>query len=80
MKSFVVETVIDNKVRRMTLGKYGKLTAEEVRKEAQSLLGRIARGANPIAEKKVQKTKSITLKQAFEDYLKARKSLKETND
>ncbi len=78
VKSFVVETVIGNKVRRMTLGKYGKLTAEEARKEAQSLLGRIARGANPIAEKKVQKAKGITLRQAFEDYLKARKSLKKT--
>ena len=53
VKSFVVETLIGNKVRRMTLGKYGKLTVEQARKEAKSLLGNIARGINPIAEKKL---------------------------
>lgn len=78
VKSFVVETLIGNKVRRMTLGKYGKLTVEQARKEAKSLLGNIARGINPIAEKKALKTKSITLKQAFADYVTARKSLKPT--
>ncbi|OGT60919.1 MAG: integrase [Gammaproteobacteria bacterium RIFCSPHIGHO2_12_FULL_45_12] len=78
VKSFVVETLINNKVRRITIGKYGKLTAEQARKEAMSLLGRIARGENPIAEKKMQKVKAITLQQAFDDYLQARKSLKQT--
>src|SRR3990167_5889469 len=78
VKSFVVETLINKKVRRITLGKYGKLTAEQARKEAMSLLGRIARGENPIAEKKLQKVKAITLQQAFSDYLQARKSLKQT--
>lgn len=78
VKSFVVETLINKKVRRITLGKYGQLTAEQARKEAMSLLGRIARGENPIAEKKLQKVKAITLQQAFDDYLQARKSLKHT--
>ncbi len=78
VKSFVVETLVNNKVRRMTLGKYGKLTVEQARKEAKSLLGKIARGHNPIAEKKAQKIKDITLQQAFADYLTARKSLKAT--
>lgn len=78
VKSFVVETLINNKVRRMTLGKYGRLTTEQARKEAKGLLGSIARGINPIAEKQAQKIKGTTLKQAFEDYLKARKSLKQT--
>ncbi|MFZ2315830.1 MAG: tyrosine-type recombinase/integrase [Gammaproteobacteria bacterium] len=78
VKSFVVETLINKKVRRITIGKYGKLTAEQARKEAMSLLGRIAKGENPIAEKKMQKIKAITLQQAFDDYLHARKSLKQT--
>ncbi len=78
VKSFVVETLVDRKVRRMTLGKYGALTAEQARKEAKSLLGKIARGENPIAEKKEREIKDITLKQAFNDYLAARNSLKQT--
>jgi integrase len=78
IKSFVVETLIERKVRRITLGKYGALTAEQARKEAKSLLGKIARGENPIAEKKEKAIKHITLRQAFNDYLAARKSLKES--
>lgn len=35
VKSFIMETTIGNKVRRMTLGRYGKLTAEEARTEAK---------------------------------------------
>lgn len=75
-KSFVVETLIGNKVRRMTLGKYGKLTAEQARIEAKKLLGKIATGIDPIAERKEKKAKSITLKETFAAYKVARKELK----
>ncbi|KTD67568.1 tyrosine-type recombinase/integrase [Legionella shakespearei] len=76
IKSFVVETRIAGKVKRVTLGKYGQITAEEARKQAKHLLGKIARGDNPIAEKKANKIKHLTLKEVFNDYLKARKDLK----
>ncbi|VEG92508.1 tyrosine-type recombinase/integrase [Legionella spiritensis] len=76
MKSFVVETRIAGKVKRMTIGKYGAITAEEARKQAKQLLGQIAKGDNPIAEKKANKIKTMTLDQVFHDYLKARKDLK----
>lgn len=76
VKSFVVETVIGNKVRRMTLGKYGKLTVEQARNEAKKLLGKIATGVDPIAERKEMKAKSIALQEVFDAYLIARKALK----
>jgi integrase len=76
VKSFVVEKLIDRKVRRITLGRYGELTVEQARKEAQKLLGKIATGVNPLAEKQANKLQAITLDQAFQDYLKARKELK----
>lgn len=63
-------------MKRITLGKYGQLTAEEARKQAKHLIGQIAKGDNPIAEKKANKIKSMTLHQVFNDYLKARKDLK----
>lgn len=75
-KSFVVEKNIDNKVRRITLGKYGALTVEQARKEAQKVIGQIATGINPIAEKQALKINSITLDEVFNDYKQARKSLK----
>jgi integrase len=75
-KSFVVEKNIGNKVRRITLGKYGALTAEQARKEAQKIIGHIAAGNDPIAEKLAAKMSAVTLNEVFEDYKKARKSLK----
>jgi integrase len=75
-KSFVVEKNIGNKVRRITLGKYGALTVEQARKEAQKIIGQIATGINPIAEKQALKVNNITLDEVFNDYKLARKSLK----
>lgn len=76
VKSFIVEKNINNKVRRITLGKYGALTADQARREAQKIIGQIATGGDPIAEKQALKLSVITLEQVFEDYKKARKSLK----
>lgn len=76
VKSFIVETTIGNKVRRMTLGRYGKLTAEQARTEAKKILGKIAIGGDPVAERKQAKAKSVTLKEVFEKYLEVRKELK----
>jgi integrase len=76
VKSFVVEKLINRKVRRMTLGRYGELTTEQARKEAQKLLGKIATGIDPIAEKQSGVARTATLRQVWQDYTKARKSLK----
>lgn len=75
-KSFVVEKIIGKKVRRITLGKYGALTPEAARNKAKILLGQIASGKDPIAEKQAAKMREVTLKEVYEDYLKTRKALK----
>lgn len=76
VKSFIVEKLINYKVRRITLGRYGELTVEQARKEAQKLLGKIATGVDPIAEKQSAKASIVTLNEVFHAYLNARKSLK----
>ena len=76
-KSFILEKRIDGKVKRLTLGRYPELTVEQARKEAHKLLGHIATGRNPVAEKKQEALQSTTLKQAFDDFVKTRKNLKE---
>jgi len=76
VKSFIAEKRINGKVRRMTLGRYGHLTVEQARREAMQLLGMVATGKDPIADKKAKQAKSVTLQEAFEDYLKTRKDLK----
>ena len=76
-KSFILEKRIDGKVKRLTLGRYPELTVEQARKEAHKLLGHIATGRNPVAEKKQEALQGTTLKQAFDDFAKTRKNLKE---
>lgn len=51
-KSFVVEKNIGNKIRRITLGKYGALTAEQARKEAQKTIGQMQQGLIPLRKSK----------------------------
>ena len=78
VKSFIVEKRINGKVKRKTLGRYGNLTVEQARLEAMKFTSEIATGKDPIAEKKAKEAKSVTLQQAFDDYLLARKNLSET--
>jgi integrase len=77
-KAFFIEKAIHGKLRRITLGGYPALTVEQARKEANKMLGKIATGIDPQAEKKAAKARKITLIQAFNDYVTARNSLKET--
>ena len=75
-KSFILEKRIDGKVKRLTLGRYPELTVEQARKEAHKLLGHIAMGRNPPAEKKYEALQGTTLEQAFNDFIAVRKKLK----
>ncbi|MBL4571835.1 MAG: integrase family protein [Gammaproteobacteria bacterium] len=75
-KSFIVEKRIGNKVKRITLGRYGNLTVEQAKKEAMKVLGKVASGRDPIAEKKQARLEVISLGDTFDDYLKTRKDLK----
>ena len=75
-KSFIIEKRIAGKVRRMTLGRYGNLTVEQARQEAMVMLGQVAKGEDPAAEKRAELARQVTLMEAFEDYLKSRKDLR----
>jgi len=76
VKAFIFQKRINGKDKRITLGKYGALTAEQSRKLAVKLAGEIAGGGDPIAERKEKELKGVTLGQAFADYLATRKDLK----
>lgn len=75
-KSFIIEKRINGKVKRMTLGRYGNLTVEQAKKEAMRVLGDVATGKDPIAEKQESNLQATTLLDTFQDYLATRKDLK----
>jgi integrase len=57
-------------VKRFTIGAVGKLTPEQARAQAQSLLGSVAHGHDPAAERrKTEATAENTLRSVAENYL-----------
>ena len=76
VRSFVLEKRIEGRVRRMTLGRYGELTVEQARRQAQKFLGQVAMGENPIADKERTQLRSLTLEQVFADFKRSRAGLK----
>ena len=75
-KSFIVYKKIKGKPQRVKLSCFPDLSVEQARKEAQMIIGKIARGINPTIKQKENKARVITLAEVFADYLKARKHLK----
>ena len=75
-KSFFVERRINGRVKRLSLGRYGHLTPAQARQKAQAMLGTIAMGKDPVAEKRAASARGTTLGEAFEDYLQTRRDLK----
>lgn len=76
VKSFIVEKRIKGRVKRITIGRYGPLTPEKARTKALSMLSDISLGGDPIAEKRAEQARGVTLSEAFESYLMARHDLK----
>lgn len=54
-KTYIVQYRVGRRTRRTTIGRHGVLTAEEARKEARRLLGTVACGEDPSAEKQAKR-------------------------
>ena len=54
-KTFIVQKRIGGKDRRVTLGRYPEITAEQARKLALAHIGEIASGGDPIAQRPPRK-------------------------
>ena len=77
VRSYIVEKRIDNRNKRITLARHGELTAVQARKKAQWVLGQIAMGQDPVAERRRQVRRATTLTAAFKEFKKGRKHLSE---
>jgi integrase len=78
VKSFVIQYRVNGKSRRMALGKYGKLTAEQARKEAKKKTGEIVQGIDPLVAKRRKEAQGITLEAALTAYCQDNNRLKES--
>ncbi|MGE0054019.1 MAG: tyrosine-type recombinase/integrase [Hyphomicrobium sp.] len=69
VKSYKLMFRHHGRLRKMTLGRHGAITAEEARDLAKKALGRVANGSDP-AQEKLEARRAETLSVAFEDWLK----------
>lgn len=71
-KTWCVQQRIGNKTKRVVLGKYPTMTAEQARNTAKKRIGELAEGIDPTKEKRESRVKAITLGEVFIEFLKSR--------
>lgn len=79
VRSYIVQSRVNGKSHRLTIGRHGVLTAEQARKRALTMLGEMADGVDHAAEKQRDKALAVTLAGVMEDYLRDRRKLKEAS-
>src|SRR3954453_22690698 len=68
-KSFIVQyRNANNRSRRLTLGRYGVLTAEEGRKAAKLALAEVVKGADPAESRKLARG-AMTVEELCQEYM-----------
>lgn len=76
-KAYFVESRVNGKARRVTLGRADRMSIEEARQEARYVLAEMSSGVDPNAAKKAEKVSALTLDELLEIYLAA-KELRES--
>ena len=77
-QTYIIDKKLNNKVVRKVIGNIGALTPDEARKQAQVLLGQLAKGVDVNIEQKKEKAKGVTLLQAYNDYVSTKRLSKTT--
>src|SRR5262245_29914138 len=68
VKAYVAQYRKDGRSHRVVLGKHGRLTPDQARREAKALLGDVEKGANPAQERRTRR-EAPTLTKAAEGFL-----------
>lgn len=71
-KSYYVYKRIAGKPTRLSLGHFPDLKVPKARDKARAMIGKLAEGENPVAERKKAEALKLTLGDAFEEYVKIR--------
>lgn len=74
-KSYFVQRHLSGtkRSRRVTIGRADEISTEMARKKAAVIAGQLAEGVDPVAERRKRQLRSMTLGEAFEEYIRAPK-------
>lgn len=80
-KTYIVQNRVKGtgKLRRLSLGEHGIITAQEARRKAQIELSALLEGKDPVHEKKRAEAHKKTLRDIANDYIAERRELKESS-
>lgn len=67
-RTFFIQRDVNDRTRRVKIGRFGDLSADEARKRAQEIVPQMLRGLDPNAEKRRARSRGVTLKEAADDY------------
>lgn len=71
-KTYIVQSRVNGKSIRKKIAVVGTITPDEARKQAKVLLGEMAKGIDVVAVARKERIKSVTLREAYEDFKKLR--------
>lgn len=71
--SYIIDSRYNGKLYRKVIADINKLSPDEARKIAKEMLGRIAKGIDICEEAKKKKIETVTLRDAFNEYISTKK-------
>lgn len=71
-KTYFVQARAGKKLIKTTIGKANVLSLDDARKEAKALLAQMAKGEDPVAKKREEQVRSMSLEKAIEKYFATR--------
>ena len=74
-KTYIVEGQVNRRTRRVTIGRVDLFPPETARRKALVVLGDMADGVDPTAEKRKESVKKMTVEKAFNKFFEARPDL-----
>jgi len=74
-KTYIVEGQVNRRTRRVTIGRADLFPPETARRKALVVLGDMADGVDPTAEKRKEVVKKMTVEKAFNKFFEARPDL-----
>lgn len=78
-KTYFIQARVGQKLIKTTLGKASVFSLDEARKEAKAKLGKMAKGINPVAEKRKEEKQNMSLGDLLDEYLEINKELKDSS-